>query len=152
MRFRDFDQSILASDNLNRILENAGILQSEFLLKIQNYAYAAIGQGHNWPEGFFGLVPLLNLKDFKVYYFSTKLPFKLAPNDDRLKEDLILLVIIVKDKVVKLFNNQETLEHILKTFFDKNINYSEEINDTTLRLLKKEIYYYLKKRLNNMVL
>ncbi|MHA2250299.1 MAG: PAS domain-containing protein [Candidatus Kariarchaeaceae archaeon] len=140
IRFGDLGGELVVSDELDLIGE---MHPNIFFMKMGAYWFTAIGQGHNWSEGLYGPLPVLDILDYDSIAYSFRLQSKKL-EDPRLKgEDLLMLMILVHKDKTQYFSKRELISKFLSDYFNKFIEV-EDLTDETLTELRNEFIPFLR--------
>lgn len=111
---------------------------SELLIKMSAFWFAAIGQGHNWPKGLFGPLPVLDYTNYNSYAYSLKLKCE-DPHDTRLGDDDLILCLLFTNRFDNHLNeNTSQIEGYLEKYFE-GIDNTSQITEELLNNLQQEI-------------
>jgi len=137
--FGNYGGDVITSEELPFVKKEE---QRSFLLEMSLYLFTAIGQGENYNEGLYGLLPVLNHQEYVVLVYAFRF------SDEELSEvrlqgrDYGLLMIFTKISHEKIVIYRKEILELL----DRLLKHNCEKKDLTLKLLS-----IIKKELVNLI-
>ncbi|MDH5402034.1 MAG: hypothetical protein OEY49_06050 [Candidatus Heimdallarchaeota archaeon] len=129
INFGKMGGQMVYSENLDNLIQ---IDINHFYEHLSAYWYTAIGQGHNWPLGFFGPLPVLDYHKYLSFAFSIMYS-KDQFTSKRDKDDLVLFIIILDKEFISSVNNHKEIDEFLYSQFQQYLS----LEDITMNEFNK---------------